>query len=155
LKERNMVLRDLGAGKYDIQCPFGKSHSPPGGSADTVYYAAHTGGYATGNFDCKHASCDGRSQSEFRAAIGIASDHQYPPLEAYEEDVARGRAGQWRDHDAGGGKGDGSSGARENRNAEVRASADTTVQAALGLTDLGNAHRFAGDHGRDVRYCWP
>jgi putative DNA primase/helicase len=25
----------------------------------------------------------------------------------------------------------------------------------LGLTDLGNAHRFARDHGADVRYCWP
>lgn len=24
-----------------------------------------------------------------------------------------------------------------------------------GLTDLGNAHRFARDHWADVRYCWP
>ena len=24
-----------------------------------------------------------------------------------------------------------------------------------GLTDLGNAHRFAQDHRADVRYCWP
>lgn len=24
-----------------------------------------------------------------------------------------------------------------------------------GFTDLGNAHRFARDHGTDVRYCWP
>ena len=36
--------------------------------------------------------------------------------------------------------------------------ADTTgssTRTEPGLTDLGNAHRFARDHRENVRYCWP
>ncbi len=71
LNERGMVLRDLGGGKFDITCPFESEHSTRGGSGDTVYYTAHTGGYAGGNFDCKHSHCAERPQSEFRAKLGL------------------------------------------------------------------------------------
>jgi len=92
LNERGMVLRDMGGGKFDIRCPFEESHSTPGGAGDTVYFTAHTGGYASGNFDCKHSHCSERRQSEFRQAIGLGArdaDDEHPPVEAYEEDAQR------------------------------------------------------------------
>jgi len=35
------------------------------------------------------------------------------------------------------------------------AGAREAERTLYGFTDLGNAHRFARDHGADVRYCWP
>lgn len=76
LKERGMVLRDLGGGRFDIRCPFEESHSTPGGASDTAYFAPNTGGYPTGNFSCLHSHCAERQQSEFRAALGLGEDPQ-------------------------------------------------------------------------------
>jgi len=73
LNELGMVLRSMGDGKFDIACPWESQHSTPGGAGDTVYFAAHTGGYATGNFDCKHSHCSERPQPEFRAALGLGA----------------------------------------------------------------------------------
>lgn len=92
LNELGLVLRDMGGGKFAVTCPFQASHTTPGGSGDAVYFTAHTGGYASGNFDCKHAHCAERPQAEFRAAIGLGPRELrgdgLPPLETYAEDVA-------------------------------------------------------------------
>ncbi|MGH8577105.1 MAG: DUF3631 domain-containing protein, partial [Gammaproteobacteria bacterium] len=89
LNERSMVLRDMGGGKFDIQCPFEEAHTTPGGAGDTVYFAAHTGGYACGNFDCKHAHCAERTQREFREAIGLDGDSGDPGCRAAVERLAK------------------------------------------------------------------
>lgn len=70
LRERGMVKRERLDGGVDIICPFENSHTAPGGDSATVYFAAHTGGFAKGHFDCKHSHCAHRSDSEFFAAIG-------------------------------------------------------------------------------------
>ena len=86
LNDRGMVLRSMGGGKFDITCPWESQHSTPGGAGDSVYFVAHTGGYASGNFDCKHSHCSERPQSEFRAALGLgATATEEPPIESYEE----------------------------------------------------------------------
>ncbi|MGH8480740.1 MAG: AAA family ATPase, partial [Gammaproteobacteria bacterium] len=92
LNEYGMVLRDMGSGKYDIRCPFEESHTTPGGTGASVYFAAHTGGFAHGNFDCKHSHCAERTQAEFRKAIGLGArdaDDEDPPIESYTEDAER------------------------------------------------------------------
>jgi len=82
LNERGMVLRDMGGGKFDVTCPFESEHTTPGGSGGTVYYAAHTGGFASGNFRCAHSHCSERTQAEFRAALGFGDEWPEPqPLD--------------------------------------------------------------------------
>ena len=79
LNERGLVLRSMGGGKFDITCPWEADHSTPGGAGDTVYFAAHTGGYASGNFDCKHSHCAERTQAEFRQALGLGAHRAQAP----------------------------------------------------------------------------
>jgi hypothetical protein len=75
-------------GSLHILCPFEDGHSGPSSVSATTYFPAHTGGYDQGNFKCLHASCSGRTQDDFKAAIGIqAAD----PFEGFfpltDEDV--------------------------------------------------------------------
>ena len=72
LIERNMVRRDMGAGKFAITCPFEAEHTTKGGESEAVYFLPHTGGYATGHFKCLHAHCAARPDAEFLQAIGLA-----------------------------------------------------------------------------------
>jgi hypothetical protein len=58
-------------GSLHILCPFEAGHSGPSSVSATTYFPAHTGGYDQGHFKCLHASCSGRTQDEFRAAVGI------------------------------------------------------------------------------------
>jgi P4 family phage/plasmid primase-like protien len=47
---------------------------------------------------------------------------------------------------------------RNGRNTRVRATVGGNSRGpapSFNLTDLGNAERFVGDHGEDVRYCYP
>ncbi len=75
LRAEKRVLRDMDGGKYAIRCPFEAEHSQPHGAGDssTVYMRAHTGGYAAGHFACKHAHCAGRTDADYRRALGIVS----------------------------------------------------------------------------------
>lgn len=57
-------------GQLFITCPFEDGHSTETGDSSTAYFPAHTGGYERGHFKCLHASCQGRSDESFRAAIG-------------------------------------------------------------------------------------
>jgi Protein of unknown function (DUF3987) len=71
LRERGMVKRERSDGGVDIICPFDDSHTTAGGDSATVYFAAHTGGFVKGHFDCKHSHCAHRTDAEFLTAIGI------------------------------------------------------------------------------------
>ncbi|MGH8629659.1 MAG: hypothetical protein ACREU7_02690, partial [Burkholderiales bacterium] len=67
------VKRDLGNGKLSIVCPFEASHTEPGGDSSTAYLLPHFNGVKTGRFKCLHEHCKRRSQSEFRAALGLGA----------------------------------------------------------------------------------
>jgi len=92
LRDQGRILRDMGAGKYAVRCPFEVAHSrehTPDDSS-TVYLLPHTGGYARGRFVCQHAHCSGRSDDEFRTALGLrapppAEDEPAPEPEAETE----------------------------------------------------------------------
>ncbi|MGH8555009.1 MAG: hypothetical protein ACREUD_05520, partial [Gammaproteobacteria bacterium] len=84
-----------------------------------------------------HAHCRDRRQEDYIRALGAeprdvwrgqagAAHDELPPVEAYDDEM----------------------GARVPTGTDGESS-------RYGLTDLGSAHRFARDHGRDVRYCWP
>ncbi len=68
----DMVRQDMGGGKYAVVCPCASEHSNTNDDSSTVYYLPHTGGHQHGGFKCLHSHCDGRSQDEFRKALGLA-----------------------------------------------------------------------------------
>lgn len=62
-------------GKLHITCPFADGHT--GGESkgsSTSYFPAHTGGYERGHFSCLHASCAGRTDTDFLDALGLIDD---------------------------------------------------------------------------------
>lgn len=77
-----MVRSDQGSGKFWIECPFAERHTMDGGNGETAYFLPHTGGYAQGHFECFHAHCEKRSDTEFMAAIcaRYAQQHGKPPF---------------------------------------------------------------------------
>jgi len=71
LLDERWVKQQAKDGSLHIMCPFEDGHSGPSSVSATTYFPAHTGGYDQGNFKCLHASCSGRTQDEFKAAVGI------------------------------------------------------------------------------------
>lgn len=69
LNKLGMVRADCGGGKVRVECPFKAEHSSDGGDGETVYYLAHTNGFALPHFHCLHAHCAKRSDHEYRAAM--------------------------------------------------------------------------------------
>ncbi|MNZ33995.1 hypothetical protein D3C78_513650 [compost metagenome] len=69
LNELGMVLGDQGHGKFNIECPFASEHSSATGASSTVYYQAHTGGFAEAHIKCMHSHCSNRTNSEFMVAL--------------------------------------------------------------------------------------
>lgn len=58
-------------GELHIRCPFEDGHTTgAAGDTSTTYFLAHTHGYAQGHFVCKHASCFGRSDTDFERGVG-------------------------------------------------------------------------------------
>ena len=72
LYDQGYVLKQDAAGMLAITCPFDDEHTPGSALTSTVYFPAHTGGYEQGHFDCKHASCSHRTDTDFQEAIGIS-----------------------------------------------------------------------------------
>ncbi|UVJ44991.1 phage/plasmid primase, P4 family [Pseudomonas sp. LS1212] len=70
LNELDMVRGDQGGGKFNIECPYAHEHTMDGGEGETVYYQAHTGGYAQAHIHCLHGHCAERKTNEFMAALG-------------------------------------------------------------------------------------
>lgn len=77
-----MIRSDQGGGKLWIECPFADQHTMHGGNGETAYFLPHTGGYAQGHFECLHAHCERRSDTEFMAAIcaRYVQQHGTPPF---------------------------------------------------------------------------
>ncbi|MCC7414279.1 MAG: hypothetical protein IT495_21880 [Gammaproteobacteria bacterium] len=73
LRDQGRVLRDMGAGKFAIRCPFEAEHSREHTADDssTVYLLPHTGGYVRGHFVCQHEHCTERTDDQFLEAIGF------------------------------------------------------------------------------------
>ena len=71
LSDKGLIKKDLGNGKFAIDCPFKDQHTSGNGIADCVYFLPHYGGYKQGHFKCLHAHCEGRTDEEFLQAIGI------------------------------------------------------------------------------------
>lgn len=67
-------------GRIHISCPFASEHTGESAISATTYFPANTGGYSLGHFDCKHAHCTGRTDEEFRDAIGLPSDLEFEDL---------------------------------------------------------------------------
>jgi len=64
-------------GRLNINCPFKDEHTSDSGDTETQYFPAGVGvkedgtPFALGHFDCKHAHCSKRKDSDFLDAIGI------------------------------------------------------------------------------------
>ncbi len=72
LSDQGMVISQAATGMLAIRCPFEDGHTPGSSATSTVYFPPHTGGYEFGHFDCKHASCAHRDDTDFKEAIGIS-----------------------------------------------------------------------------------
>lgn len=68
-----LVLSTERDGRLHIVCPFEEEHTGSSAESSTSYFPANTGGYALGHFKCLHAHCDGRTDDEFREAIGMSA----------------------------------------------------------------------------------
>lgn len=75
LRDQGRLLRDMGAGKFAIRCPFEAEHSREHAANDssTVYLLPHTNGYQRGHFKCQHRHCIERSDDDYRAALGVGA----------------------------------------------------------------------------------
>jgi len=71
LSDQGLVISQAATGMLAIHCPFEDGHTPGSSATSTVYFPPHTGGYEMGHFDCKHASCAHRDDTDFKEAIGI------------------------------------------------------------------------------------
>lgn len=70
LEVRGLVLDYHHSGRLDITCPFADDHTTESGNSSTSYFPAGVGGFQRGHFDCKHSHCSGRTDGEFKDAIG-------------------------------------------------------------------------------------
>ena len=87
LSEQGMVLSQASTGMLAIRCPFDDGHTLGSSITSTVYFPPHTGGYEFGHFDCKHASCAHREDSDFKEALGIRISDLFDVVE--DDDVVR------------------------------------------------------------------
>ncbi|MGH8577583.1 MAG: DNA primase family protein, partial [Gammaproteobacteria bacterium] len=128
LSARGLVKGEIHGkpGAWAILCPWRGAHTT--GDDGAAFFEPHTNGFAGPGFKCQHAHCGDRTIRDLRKFLGLRnSTHEDPPVASYAEE-ARGE--------------------------EVEGAA-TSELSRFNLTDLGNAHRFARDHGAEVRYCWP
>ena len=80
LRDKGMIKRELGGGRFGVVCPCSDSHSGPSESdTATVYTLPKFNGFDMGNFTCLHDHCSGRPQKQFMAALGL--DHAETRLE--------------------------------------------------------------------------
>jgi putative DNA primase/helicase len=93
LDARRLVLREKAGGGLFITCPWEGEHTTPSTPTSTVYYPAHTGGYAGAAFRCQHAHCKDRTAADLRRWLGLDADdwpepedlpEGLPPVEAFD-----------------------------------------------------------------------
>lgn len=68
--EANWETYGTEGGKLFVACPWKAGHSSDSGETEAAWLLAGTDGYAQGHFACLHASCQGRTDQEFFAAVG-------------------------------------------------------------------------------------
>jgi putative DNA primase/helicase len=85
LRERGLVLSARSDGALNIRCPRADQHSGESTESSTVYYPAHTGGFAQGNFKCLHAHCRDQPKQTFIEALGFDATEGF-----VDETTARG-----------------------------------------------------------------
>jgi hypothetical protein len=73
LYEKNMVISEGRNGSINIVCPYAHEHTTPGPESSTVYWPAHTGGYALASINCLHAHCADRDTPIFAEALGLGA----------------------------------------------------------------------------------
>lgn len=56
--------------KLWVACPWADEHTVDTGGSSTAWFCAGTGGYEQGHFECLHAHCARRSDTEFLEAVG-------------------------------------------------------------------------------------
>jgi len=72
---KNSYVKSVGSdGRLNITCPFEEEHTSDSTESSTVYFPAHTGGYACGAFKCQHAHCSDRKRHEFLEKIDYVVD---------------------------------------------------------------------------------
>lgn len=69
-------------GRLHIECPFAAEHTGESSISATTYFPANTGGYSQGHFDCRHAHCAKRTDTEFSIAFGITEELEFQDLTA-------------------------------------------------------------------------
>lgn len=72
LAERNLIISNGRDGTVNIVCPFEHEHTTTGNDTSTVYYAPHTGGYASSTIKCLHAHCAQRLTNDYLEALGFS-----------------------------------------------------------------------------------
>ncbi len=82
-------------GQVYIECPWKHEHTDAGvadSETGTAYFPAGGRGYEMGHFRCLHAHCAGRSDNDFRVALGLEEKgggfEALPPLENSEKQIA-------------------------------------------------------------------
>lgn len=75
LAAQGRVLGEDRDGALVVACPWEHEHSTGGtGDGSTVWFPAGTNGYSAGHFKCLHGHCAGRTDGDFKAAIGFVED---------------------------------------------------------------------------------
>lgn len=93
LEEHWTVHNVTDDGRVDILCPWHEGHSTESGETATSWYLAGVGGFAQGHFKCLHTSCAGRTDQDFKNAIGYNS-HDFEVIEVPDGDVRPARQPQ-------------------------------------------------------------
>lgn len=77
LIDHGYIVDEGAAGQLYVDCPWKEGHSGDSGVTESVYFPAGTGGFDLGHYKCLHASCDGRTDEDFRQAIGFNDDIEF------------------------------------------------------------------------------
>ena len=89
LSDSGLILSQTATGMLAIRCPFDDDHTPGSSLTSTVYFPPHTGGYEFGHFDCKHASCAHRDDTDFKEAIGLRVNDYFEVLPDGQSEALR------------------------------------------------------------------
>ncbi len=95
LAESGLVLDYGNEGQAFIECPWKDGHSSDSGVTETAYFPKGGRGYEQGHFKCLHASCAGRTDTDFEDAMGyrlacievlpaLVEEHEPAPLPPLE-----------------------------------------------------------------------
>jgi hypothetical protein len=85
--EANWETYGVQGGKLFVLCPWKDGHSADSGETEAAWMLAGTGGYAQGHFECLHASCGGRKDSEFLQCVGYRPPVAFEALGADEDEL--------------------------------------------------------------------